>query len=101
MDHHAGCQVREKGSAFFVITLFAISSTVLVGAFLSTSLAKVRHVEYRVAESSAFNAAESGLAKAGYHLELVRRMERLDTVPALPDALPIPAITRPAEDARR
>jgi hypothetical protein len=47
------------------------------------------------------NAAESGLAKAGYHLELVRRMERLDTVPALPDALPIPAITRPAEDARR
>jgi len=64
MNRHAGFQVREKGSAFFVITIFAITSTVLVGAFLSTSLAKVRHVELRVAETSAFNAAESGLNAA-------------------------------------
>jgi cytoskeletal protein CcmA (bactofilin family) len=64
MKQHADFQVREKGSAFFVITIFAITSTLLVGAFLSTSLAKVRHVELRVAETSAFNAAESGLNAA-------------------------------------
>ena len=30
-------------------------------------------------------AIGSGLAKAAYHLELVRRVERLDTLPLLPD----------------
>lgn len=47
------------------------------------------------------NAAESGLAQAGYHLELVRRVEGLDTVPALPDSLPIPVIVRATEGGRR
>ncbi|MHC4860920.1 MAG: hypothetical protein ACYTDY_12615, partial [Planctomycetota bacterium] len=78
MDHHAGFQVRERGSAFFVITIFAITSTVLVGAFLTTSLGKVRHVEGRVAETSAFNAAESGLnaAIAGVWAEYKKKSDQ-------------------------
>lgn len=46
-------------------------------------------------------ASESGLAKAAYHLELVRRVERLDTVPLLPDSLPIPVIVRDTADPGR
>ena len=64
MRLYAGGQVGERGSAFFIITILAITSTVVVGAFLSTSLGKVKHVEVRVAETSAFNAAEAGLNAA-------------------------------------
>ena len=54
----------ERGSAFFVVVILALTATVLIGAYLATSLAKVRHVEQEVKERSAFNAAESGLNAA-------------------------------------
>jgi hypothetical protein len=65
--------VGEKGTAFFLILILVIVSVTLVGAFLSTSLAKVRHTESRVAETSAFNAAESGLNVAAQEVWILYR----------------------------
>lgn len=42
---------------------------------------------------------EGGLATAGYHLELVRRVEQLPPVRPLPDGLPIPDVGRDAPPA--
>jgi hypothetical protein len=53
--------VEEKGSAFFIVIVLVLVAVVMVGAFLSGSLGKARHVNLQVAESRAFNAAESGL----------------------------------------
>jgi len=38
--------------------------------------------------------SEAGLAQARYHLEVIRRAERLGPEPALPDSLPIPEFVR-------
>ncbi len=53
--------VEEKGSAFFIVTALAVVAVVLVGAFLTGSLGKARHVNLQISEGHAFNAAESGL----------------------------------------
>ena len=45
-------------------------------------------------------ASETGLARAAYHLELVRRVEGLDPVPPLPGDLPIPAVRSGAGGGR-
>jgi len=54
----------ERGAAFFVVVLLTVMSVGMVGAFLATSHDKVRQVELQVADTSAFNAAESGLQVA-------------------------------------
>jgi cytoskeletal protein CcmA (bactofilin family) len=61
MSRKADRRNPEKGSAFFIVLLLSIASIVLIGAFLSTALGRVRDVELQVAESSAWNAAESGM----------------------------------------
>jgi len=61
MERHAVVRGEERGAAFFVVVLLSVAATVLIGAFFSTSLGKVRHVEQQVAENAAFNAAESGM----------------------------------------
>jgi len=52
---------RERGSAFFIVVLLSTTAIILIGAFLSTALGRVRNVELQVEESSAYNAAESGM----------------------------------------
>lgn len=64
MNRSAVIGVGEKGTAFFVVTALTVISTVLVGAFLSVSLGKARHVQQHEAETSAFQASESGLNAA-------------------------------------
>ena len=59
-----GKRRNEQGMAFFLVTLLALVTTIMVGAYLSASLGKVGHVELEIAETSAFNAAESGLNMA-------------------------------------
>jgi len=57
-------RVDERGAAFIIVVLLSVMSVGLVGAFLATSLDKVQAVELQVADTSAYNAAESGLAVA-------------------------------------
>jgi len=61
MRKFAGFRGEERGSAFFVIMVLVVASILLVGTFLTTSQARVNDVELQVAETSAYNAAESGL----------------------------------------
>jgi len=52
---------RERGAALFIVVLLATTSIILTGAFLSTTLGRVRNVELQVEENAAYNAAESGM----------------------------------------
>ena len=54
----------ERGSTFVLVTFLVITSAALIGAYLSTSLGKVRHVELQAARTGAFHAAEAGLNAA-------------------------------------
>ncbi len=60
--HDGGGRAGERGTAFVVVTIFAICTTVLVGAFFVSSLARVRDVELKADETAAFNVAEAGLS---------------------------------------
>ena len=87
---------REQGSAFIIVILLSVMSVGMVGAFLSTSLDKVRDVELQVADTSAYNAAESGLQVAiedvwrlyrdANPLNRVAALEALATAAENPDA---------------
>ena len=57
-NHHPEA---ERGSAFLLITILSISAVGIIGAFMMSSLDKVRHTKLELARQSAFNAAESGL----------------------------------------
>lgn len=61
MDTRRRDRSGERGSTFVVVTLLIITSTAIVGAYLSTSLGKVRHVENQASRTAAFYAAEAGL----------------------------------------
>ncbi|MCU0726088.1 MAG: hypothetical protein MUE73_09910, partial [Planctomycetes bacterium] len=55
------CRVEEKGSAFVLVTVFVLCAVAIVGAFFTTSLAKVHHVDLAAARSDALLAAEAGI----------------------------------------
>jgi hypothetical protein len=76
--------MEEKGAAFILVLVFVLSAVAVIGAFFTTSLAKVRHVDLQAAKADALLAAEAGInAIASQIFRVYRSHDTWDRVAAV------------------